>query len=279
MLAVLGIVWWGMLAVPAASAQEQAPTQISATDIARDYGCDRPLHVGVIEFGSMFHADEEGNSDGVDIDIIGELKKRTGCTFEITRTTRAQLWSQIEAGKIDLATNSISTPDRAKLARFVTYFGFKNMLVMPSDQVGNTFSLPALVSKPDWRLGLVRGFRYGNYYDYNLKLLSGEDRITLYQTQEELFDGLRHGEVAAILAPSIHYFFYLDADERQRFSLINASPAPPTPSGLAFSRAKFNAAQINNWLRVLEAMRLDRTLHRFITRHVSTAAARTMIEY
>lgn len=260
----VGCLYFGVL--PVAS--------VLAADIGRDYGCHRPLHVGVIEFGSMYH-----DGKGVDIDLLGELTKRTGCQFDIKVTTRAKLWPAIEAGEIDLATNSISTPDRAKLARFVTYFGFKNMMVMPTEEVGTTFSMPALVEKEGWRLGLVQGFRYGNYYDYHLKMLLGDNRVIFYETQEELFNGLRHGEVEAILAPSIHYFFYLTAEEREHFTLVNASPAPPTPSGLAFSRAQFNAAQIDNWQRVLEGMRLDRTLHRFASRHISAAAANTMIEY
>jgi len=250
------------------------PVQAQAVDIARDFGCNRPLRVGVIEFGSMYH-----DGKGVDIDLLQELAKRTGCQFDIKITTRAKVWAQIEAGEVDLATNSISTPDRAKLARFVTYFGFKNMMVMPSSEVGTTFSLAALVERPDWRLGLVQGFRYGNYYDYHLKTLLGDDRVIYYDTQLALFEGLRHHEIEAILAPSIHYFFYLTPEEREHFTLVNASPAPPTRSGLAFSRTQFSAAQVDNWLRVLEGMRLDQTLHRFATRHISSAAANTMIEY
>jgi len=222
----------------------------------------------------MYH-----DGKGVDIDLLQELAKRTGCQFDIKITTRAKVWAQIEAGEVDLATNSISTPDRAKLARFVTYFGFKNMMVMPSSEVGTTFSLAALVERPDWRLGLVQGFRYGNYYDYHLKTLLGDDRVIYYDTQLALFEGLRHHEIEAILAPSIHYFFYLTPEEREHFTLVNASPAPPTRSGLAFSRTQFSAAQVDNWLRVLEGMRLDQTLHRFATRHISSAAANTMIEY
>jgi polar amino acid transport system substrate-binding protein len=265
-LAVMAIAWCSFCAASFGHAE--------VSDIARDYGCNRPLHVGVVEFGSMYH-----DGKGVDIDLLKELAKRTGCQFDIKITTRAQLWPAIEAGEVDLATNSIATPERAKLARFVTYFGFKNMMVLPSDQVGTTFSLSALVEKVDWRLGLVNGFRYGNYYDYHLKALLGDDRVVFYDTQLALFDGLRHGEVEAILAPSIHYFFYLTPEEQQHFTLVNASPAPPSHSGLAFSRTQFNAAQVDNWLRVVETMRLDRTLHRFATRHISTAAANTMIEY
>lgn len=270
-LAVIAVAWLCCAMAPAGHAQA---AYAASTDIARDYGCARPIRVGVIEFGSMYH-----DGKGVDIDLLGELTKRTGCQFDIKLTTRAKLWPQIEAGELDIATNSISTPDRAKLARFVTYFGFKNMMVMPADQVGTTFSLTALVEKADWRLGLVRGFRYGNYYDYHLKTLLGDDRVVFYDTQMALFDGLRHGEVEAILAPTIHYFFYLTPEEQEHFTLVNASPAPPTRSGLAFSRTQFNPTQVDNWLRVLEGMRLDRTLHRFAARHISTAAANTMIEY
>ena len=243
-------------------------------DPARDFGCAKPLNIAAMEFGAMYH-----DGAGVDADIIGELMWRSGCLFEIHEVQRADLWPMIEAGTIDMATSSIATPGREKLARFVTYFGIKNMLVMPTAQVGTTFSLDALAAKPTWRIGKVRGFRYGNYYDYHLKVLLGDDRMVEYATQENLFAALRRAEIEAILAPSIHYFFYLTEKERDAFLLVNASPAPPTPSGLALSRATFNAAQVDNWLRLIEGMRLDRTLHRFAARHIEKAAAATMIEY
>ncbi len=243
-------------------------------DPARDFGCAKPLRIAVMEFGAMYH-----DGAGVDADIIGELMWRSGCLFEIHEIQRVDLWPAIEAGAIDMATSSIATPGREKLARFLTYFGIRNMLVMPTAEVGTTFSLDALVAKPTWRIGIVRSFRYGSYYDYHLKVLLGDDRMVEFLTQEDLFEALRTGQVEAILAPSIHYFFYLTEEERQAFTLVNASPAPPTPSGLALSRATFNAAQVDNWLRLIEGMRLDRTLHRFAARHILKAAAATMIEY
>lgn len=243
-------------------------------DPARDFGCAKPLNIAVMEFGAMYH-----DGAGVDADIIGELMRRSGCLFQIHEVQRADLWPMIEAGTIDMATSSIATPGREKLARFVTYFGLKNMLIMPTAQAGTTFSLDALAAKPTWRIGMVRGFRYGNYYDYHLKVLLGDDRMVEFATQEDLFDALRRAEIEAILAPSIHYFFYLTEEERDAFILVNASPAPPTPSGLALSRATFNADQVDNWLRLVEGMRLDRTLHRFAARHIQKVAAATMIEY
>jgi polar amino acid transport system substrate-binding protein len=264
----ISLIWLAILAIASAS------DAIAQGDPAQDFGCAKPLRVAVIEFGAMYH-----DGAGVDADIIGELMWRSGCLFEVHKLQRAEIWPAIEAGSIDMATSSIATPGREKLARFVTYFGIKNMLVMPSAEVGATFSLDALVAKPAWRIGLVRGFRYGNYYDYHLKVLLGEDRVVELTTQEELFDALRTGKVEVILAPSIHYFFYFTEEERAAFTLVDASPAPPTPSGLALSRATFNAAQVDNWLRLIEGMRLDQTLHRLASRHISRAAAATMVEY
>ncbi|WP_374311081.1 substrate-binding periplasmic protein [Dongia sp.] len=222
----------------------------------------------------MYHA-----GAGVDADLLQEMSRRSGCLFEIKNLLRVDLWPAMTSGEIDMATSSISTHERARIARFVTFLGFKNMMVMPTKEVGTTFSLAALVAKPKWRLGLVKGFRYGNYYDYNLKMLLGDNRIVEFETHEQLFAALRMGSVEAILAPSVHFFFYLTADEQQHFTMINASPAPPTPSGFAFARTQFTAPQVDNWLRLIESMRLDKTLHRLVERRISKAAMATLIEY
>lgn len=241
----------------------------------QDFGCDRPIRIGIVEFGALYH-----NGVGIDADLIAELGRRSGCTFEIQRIMRADLWPAIEAGQIDMATSSIATPGREKIARFVTYFGIKNMLVLPIMGSAHTYSLDAFIQQPTWRIGLVRGFRYGNDYDYHLKSLLGESRVVEFPTQAILFDALKAGTVDGVLAPSIHYYFYLSEAERsERFILVNASAAPPTASGLALAKARFTAAQADNWMRLVEGMRLDQTLHRFVAGRIGKEAAAAFVEY
>lgn len=241
----------------------------------QDFGCDRPIRVGIVEFGALYH-----NGVGIDADLIAELTRRSGCTFEIQRLMRVDLWPAIEAGRIDMATSSIATRGREKFARFVTYFGIKNMLVLPIIGSAHTYSLDAFIQQPHWRIGLVKGFRYGNDYDYHLKSLLGENRVVEFPTQAILFDALKAGTVDGILAPSVHYYFYLSEAERsEKFTLVNASAAPPTASGLALAKARFTAAQTDNWMRLIEGMRLDRTLHRFVVRHIGKPAAAAFVEY
>lgn len=261
----------GMSAALPASAESGSPRAW----IPADFGCDRPIRVGVMEFGALFH-----HGVGIDADIIAELARRSGCTFEIQQILRADLWPAIEAGKLDMATSSIATPGREKFARFVTYFGIKNMLVLPMRGSAHAYSLDAFIQQPSWRIGLVKGFRYGNDYDYHLKSLLGENRVVEFPTQENMFEALKAGAVDGILAPSIHYYFYLnDVERSQGFTLVNASAVPPTASGLALAKARFSAGQADNWMRLLEGMRLDKTLHRFVTRRIGKAAAVALVEY
>lgn len=245
-----------------------------ASDAATQYGCARPLRIATVEMGPMSHFGE-----GVDDDLLKELERRSGCQFEIAEMPRIDIWPAIEDDDVDLATSQISTPERAKLAHFVTFFGFKNMMVVPAAKGASPASFPNFVARRNARLGLVRGYRYGNFYDYHLKSLLGDARVVEFVTHQDLYAALEQGRVQAILASSITYYFYLDPKLREKFKLVDASPAPPTPSGVALSRKTFSESQADNWLRLIEAMRIDGTMHRLAADHIAPEAMSSLVEY
>ncbi|WP_374377772.1 substrate-binding periplasmic protein [Dongia sp.] len=230
--------------------------------------------MATVELGPMSHFGQ-----GVDADVLKELARRSGCSFEIAEVPRIDIWPGIEDGRIDLATSQISTPQRAKLAHFVTYFGFKNMMVVPAAKGASPADFPTFVARKSAKLGLVRGYRYGNFYDYHLKSLLGDARVIEFATHQDLYAALEQGRVQAILAASMTYYYFLKSTQREKFKLVDASPAPPTPSGVALSRRTFSGAQADNWLRLIEEMRIDGTMHRLAAGHIAAEALPQLAEY
>ncbi len=213
------------------------------------------------------------------MELIEELARRSGCKLEIVSLSRAAVWTSLEDGSIDLATNQISTPQRETLARFVMIFGVENMMVTPAEKGAASVPFESFVDRSKARLGLVRAYRYGNFYDFHLKSLLGEARVVEFSTHRELFKALLQGRVEAVLSAPIHYYYFLDEGQRRNFALVDPSPAPATPSGLAFSRRSFSAAEVNNWFRLVEGMRLDHSIHRYLARHLTRAAMDALTEY
>jgi polar amino acid transport system substrate-binding protein len=242
-----------MLALLLAPAARTAAEPVS---LREELGCTRPIRVAFYEFGTLYH---EGR--GIDADLIQEIGRRTGCVFKKSVLTTAEIWPRIENGDLDMTTSGIPTPARAKVAMFAPYLAFENMVVTRASLAEDIHDFSDIISHPDWRLGIIRGFRHGAYYDFRLKAIKDRGRIVTYPDQQSLYNGLLHDQVQLILSPEINFDFYLpDKSALTDFTVLDLSPAPPIPHALVFSRRDFTPAMANAWLRLIEEMRLDGTL-------------------
>lgn len=240
-----------------------------------DYGCDRPINFAFYEFGALYHA-----GIGIDADLIAELERRTGCAFATKLMPRAQIWKDLEAGTLDGTNSGIRTEARRNFAYFIPYLGWKNILVTRLDVAADVPTIDDIIADDSLKIGVVKGFIHGPFYDFRLKLADGAGRVMRYPDQDSIYRALLAGEVQVIISPAINYNFYLPRPEDQaRFVLLDVSPAPPIPHNLIFSTKRFTDAQINSWTRLFEVLRLDGTLLRIYQAHLPTSVASAILRY
>ena len=240
-----------------------------------DYGCDRPIHVAYYEFGALFHGDL-----GIDPDLIHELAKRTGCIFEESVKPRVQIWEELEAGTLDMTNSGVRTEARRKFVYFVPYLGWKNVVVTTPELAAEVHSFDDIIAHPEWRIGVVKGYVHGPFYDFRLKLATIAGSVSLYPDQSAIYQALRSGEVQVIISPAVNFNFYLRTPtDQQSFVMLDLSPAPPIPHNLIFATARFSASEINAWTRLFEEMRLDGTLERIYQAHLPTEMAKAILHY
>jgi polar amino acid transport system substrate-binding protein len=261
LFAVVGLIVSGALS----SAMAQDPAE---------FGCDRPVHLAFYEFGSLYH-----DGVGIDPDVIDELARRTGCTFKTELLPRAQIWQELKDAQLDMATSGIRTPTRRAFAYFIPYVGLKNVLIVSRDIGSSIKSFDDIVANPDWRIGVVKGYVHGPYFDYRLGMAAADGRVLPYPDQDSIYRALRSGEVQAVISPAPNFEFYFSPDERQQYMMIDVSPAPPIGQALILSVARFTAPQINALTRVMEQMAMDGTLEKIFLRHNSAGVAHGMLEY
>lgn len=240
-----------------------APSGANADSAFVDFGCARPLRVAGFEYGPWSH-----DGGGITPDLLHVLSERTGCRFEMVPIARAEAWSALRAGNIDIIPNSIQTEERLDVAHFAPIIRTPNIVIARTRIAQSLGSFDALVANGPELVGAIDGFLYGSFFDYRIELLRGHDRLVAADDPRQLVDALRKGEVGAILLPVWHYFHYVADMERQSlFRILDTSRAAPLASGLAFAREVFSAAQSDNWLRAIESIYLDGTFDRLVERH------------
>lgn len=251
-------------------AQASAAT---ALEPGRDYGCTEPIRVGVYEFGAWY-----AQGKGVTVDLFDVISAYTGCAFELIEMPRSDVWFAMGKGDIDIVPGSIWTEERAKLARFVTYVNVRNIAIIRDDGRDMPQSLDAFIAGRSGVIGLIDGFLYGSYFDFRLQSTRGDDRIVAVTNPAILFDLLRSGAVELVLAPSIHYFYYVPEIERQAsFEILDTSNAEAQQSGFALSRTRFSGPQADNWMRMVEHMLLDGTIREVIGRYLPPRLANSIM--
>jgi polar amino acid transport system substrate-binding protein len=256
----LGIV----IAMSAPSARAEMPA---------DYGCDRPVALAYYEFGPLYH-----DGVGIDRDVVEELARRTGCRFETTVKPRAQIWQELQSGVLDMTTSGLRTDARNQFAYFIPYLGLKNVVVTDRVLAGEIRSFDDVVDNAQMKIGVVKGYVHGSYFDFRLK--AAAERIVALPDQNAIYAALRKGEVQAIISAAFNYeYFFALPEERAAFAMIDVSPAPPVSQNMVFSRRRFNDAEINAWTRVFEQMRLDGTVERICRGQVSPEMTKLLLKY
>jgi polar amino acid transport system substrate-binding protein len=101
--------------------------------------CARSYSLGLSESGTFAYA-EAGQIKGLIPSLVQELSRRTGCQFTVLNLPRARIWLEWEAGKLDIATGALRTPERDRLGRWLAFGYVQEELITPLPMPGHTLA-------------------------------------------------------------------------------------------------------------------------------------------
>jgi polar amino acid transport system substrate-binding protein len=237
---------------------------------------DRPLSVAFYEFGALYSAAGSETAGGllgtgIDIDFVRELQRRSGCRFEGVTMTRARIWSELEAGRLDMATSGISTPEREKLYAFAPYIQLKHHVWMLTTHAPVRGGLAEFMATPTLRWGAVRSYKHTPAYDAVLEQARGLGRLVEATDDGALLRLLAEGTVDAIIGHSVVIRRYA-AEHPRKPKLVALDWAPQqsvVPEGMVLSRARFSEAELAYWRHLVREVVRDGTFARIARRHVA----------
>lgn len=241
---------------------------------ASDY-CSGPVRVGLFEYGVLYRS---YTNDGIDVSLLKELEKRTGCTIERFVRPRARIWKELEAGFLDVATAAIATPERNAYLYFVPYMQSRHVLIVSKNEAGNTLTQSAFEASK-LRLGIVRSFRYEEAYVGLVAKLSQQGRVVEATDASEQARMLERKVVDAVLSlPTVFAQYVSAAKLKQDFVVYDWAPAEQSSvASLALSRKSFTAEQARNWDALMVSLQRDDTLNEIMRQFLSAAEAQKLI--
>ena len=237
--------------------------------------CSGPVRVGLFEYGALYRS---ATHDGLDISLLQQFEKRTGCTFESVVRPRARIWKELEAGTLDLTSAAVVTPERSVYLYFVPYMQTRNYLFVRKGDPGRTLT-PASFEEGSQRLAVVRSFRYEAAYEGMVAKLAAQGRVVEAADVAEQWRMVERKVVDATLSQPVVSSQYLkDAGTQREFAVYDWAPAEQSSVGsLALSRKNFSAEQAKNWDALLVSMQRDGTLLKLVRKHLGASASQDII--
>lgn len=244
--------------------------------LARAADCPRPIVVTFFDVGVLYKPQSGG---GLAEDVVEELFRRLGCRYEVDFQSRIRIWRQLADGQLDMTVAGISTPERCRFAYFIPYASTRNQLVYFAGTAGLE-SPEAALRRPDFRLGVVKGYLHGASWDAWIEQLRKLQRVEEAPDTMSLVRLLQHGRIQAFPATAM-----VLADLGQRYALDMQQirqtnwflDQPRNDTALVLSKARFSAQLAAEMEAGIAQMRNDGTLLKIYRRYLTETAAREML--
>lgn len=225
---------------------------------------NKSILVGIYNAGYLYH---EEHDHGINKDVIEEFFTRLGLGYKIEIMPRARISSMLAEGSLPVGVSTVATAERSKFSYFVPYFSQKNDVLIRKN--ANISTEKELFERDDLKVGIVRGYYYGEHYTYLIDKLKERHMIVEAKDIEQLYQMFRDDWIQVTFNISTSYLYYFDYYKIEDVDIYDWAPhEKPLVRNLAFSKKYFTPEDIDLFQRTIQDMKNDGTLYRIFNRYL-----------
>lgn len=242
------------------------------TLLAGEANASCALTVAWEAYGKYTNRNADGTLYGIDVDLMRELGRRTGCAVAFREMPFKRVLIELPNGAIDVSTSVNRTPEREAYARFsAAYYQQSVTLFVKADSLGRY----RLKSLPDaeaekFRIGVVGGYYYGEEFEALRRQPGFGAMVEEASDHAANLRKLMEGRVQGVLSDGAEVI--LDESRKAGYDgLVVAYPInlPKPGVHLMFSRKSVPADVVARIDEALAAMRDDGSLLAIMNRYGS----------
>jgi len=233
-------------------------------------------HVAGLYVYSPFY-EEEPERRGLDLDMLRELERRSGCALRSVVESRLRIWDQMRRGVLQLTLSSVITPERREVAEIHPYLQARFQLMLQGSATAGVATLADFEARPGLHLLSVRGYAYGPTFTPWVQRLRQQGRLVEasdFQTAVRMFRAGRADGL--ILAPSAIPEVQAAYRGGTPPHVIDPAPHERLLVGMALSLT-LPEGDRQRLRQALASMRQDGTLQALVTRHFGEYGVRMML--
>ncbi|HEY4079773.1 MAG TPA: transporter substrate-binding domain-containing protein [Burkholderiaceae bacterium] len=217
--------------------------------------------MALYEYGSLAFQHEGQKPAGIDVDIVEEVGRRTGCKFQTFMDSRVRTWADLAQGDLDMTVSAIETEERHRFARYVIYMKGRNRLLIRNDVPGAVHSLQEFTAQSQLRLAVVKSFKHGLHWDQWINTLRQQGRVDEYADANTAARLVAQGRNAAFFSEPVVWGRILEDSKLEgKVTVIDAFPSDNYSAGFAMAKGKLRDDDIQRIQAAISAMRVDGTL-------------------
>ncbi len=210
------------------------------------------------------------NGQGIDKDVVDEIKNRGGFSFNYVVLPRARIWKELEAGKLPLSVSGLQTPERDKFAYFIPYIVQNNKALVTNAK----YSSPAsILNDKGARVAVVRGFKHGEFFDGLVAKVRANGGVSEVPSIHNLFLMIQSGDrVDMIISQPAFYskeLKDLGIESNVTVHDWDGNSKNPIVLGLILGKAHFSEPEVAKIRDIIKAMKQDGTLKKIFSKYLS----------
>lgn len=221
------------------------------------------------EHGVLYYQGADGRHTGIDLDVVNEISRRSGCRFDTVLESRVRIWDQLQRGALDLSTSGVATPERLAYAEFYPYIDTRNFVLMRRDDAKRLGTMERFEADRSRRVVVVKGFKHGASLDAWLDRLRQQQRVVEVGDVETVMRAFLAGRADAMLATPLTWALLQQREAGARdIAMLDWAPMDRVTGGLIVSRSQVSEADKQRLRATIQSMRLDGALDTIFRRHV-----------
>ncbi|MCV2367756.1 substrate-binding periplasmic protein [Roseateles oligotrophus] len=237
-----------------------------------------PYSLAFYEHGVLYYRDVDGQYAGVDLDIVNELARRSGCQFKTVLESRVRIWDQLAKHNLDISVSGIPSPEREKFAEFMLYMQSHNFALVRQDLAGALSTPEAFLADTKRLVVVVKSFKHGAVFDAWLDKMRAQQRVTEVPDFESAVRVFKLGRADAMLALPTSWPLILRREGLQeQISVLDWAPQDRITAGLVVSRQRVSEVDRQRLRAALHSMQKDGTLEAIYKRHVGAQLAKALL--
>ena len=247
---------------------------------AADYCANKPIKVGYFKLGYRYYV-ENGKEKGMNVDILEEFRKRTGCSFVTQEMSFARIWSDLASGELDMSPSGIWSPERDKTLWCAPSIASKNYVVLGAAARSSVKNEDDFLKNSKLQFGVVRGYTHGKALDAWLKKMREAGRVEESANVDVLFEKLKLGRLDGIFAfPFVYRKLIGELNIKGTTAVQDWFPEEKGIIGCTMlTKSRFSEAEANRWRALIRQMQSDGTLKRIFNKYVSASEAEQMLAF